>query len=617
MIINYILIILLLAGTGFGLWYVLKKAEGEEEDDQYENIFTEKHIVQMVSQEFSRTLKINFKDMNLTRKELELRNKNRAELRTNLKEAASGNRDAKNYIITYIRDIIRESEAIGINEMTINNVIKFNSPASLRPKDKFQIAMYIYNKKYGIEGFTQMIEDFDLAKPKTRDNGRVYYEIDNDDADRVYRALMEEYTLTFDDRLGILSQRIFEQFKGFGIVDMLFDTLIDEIDCGVSGIPKDSYEVRAAVGDQADLPFSYESCWIMYKGINVHVSCMPFDSQEELMRVCRNIYKYNAPVALSRRNAGIISTMKDGSRILVVRPPFSDSWAFFARKFDSTPSIAPEKLFSNDEGWIVPVTILKYIMLGLQNAMITGDQGSGKTTTLKSVISFFPEWITIRIQEKAFEMNPRFIYPDRNVVVFQETESYSMQTGLEYQKKTNGLVNVFGEIAELTQIGGYLQTCRVASLMGIGTNHSKTTEDLVRSFAIDGETEETVAQTIRFDIHMERELGKRYCEHINEIIPIRDRTYPTEEKGKGDAMNLNERYMKHSIEYQKRVTDRQAFEVREIVKYVDGKYYLLNLPSEDTMKAIAQNLRDEDRDAFYAEMAALPMDKVPERRVIA
>ena len=321
--------------------------------------------------------------------------------------------------------------------------------------------------------------------------------------------------------------------------------------------------------------------------------------------MCRNIYKYNAPKALSKKDAGIISTMKDGSRILVVRPPFSDSWAFFARKFDSTPSIAPEDLYKTDKNWIIPITMVKWIMIGLQNAMVTGDQGSGKTTFLKSIISFYPEWLTIRIQEKAFEMNPRFIYPNRNIVVFQETENYSMQTGLEYQKKTNGLVNVFGEIAELTQIGGYLQTCRVASLQGIGTNHSKTTYDLIRSFAIGGETEETVAQTIHFDIHTEREPGHRYCSYINEIIPIRDRSYPTERNGKGDAMNLNERYMRHTIEFQERETDRQAFKVNEIVRYENGSYVLVNMPSDDMIKAIALNIGESDREEFARDMEML------------
>ena len=268
-----------------------------------------------------------------------------------------------------------------------------------------------------------------------------------------------------------------------------------------------------------------------------------------------------------------------------------------------------------NENSIIPVTILKYIMLGLQNAMITGDQGSGKTTTLKSVIRFYPKWLTIRIQEKAFEMNPRYIYPDRNVVTFQETDTISMQQGLETQKKTNGLVNVFGEIAELTQIGGYLQTCRVASLMGIGTNHSKTTEDLVRSFAIDGETEETVAQTIHFDIHMERELGHRYCHYINEIIPIRDRTYPTDRVNRSNdrKMDIDTAYKEHSMEFQRRVTDRQAFEVRNIVTYKDGKYYLVNMPSEEIMKMIELNLSDSDRAIFRQELEALPKDK-PERR---
>lgn len=605
MVINYILVIALIGGLVAAVLYLIKKLSVTDEEF-YENIYTEQHIKMAVAEVFASQLKQNLKDMNLSRRELELKNKNKSELRRALKEAAYGNRTAKKYVKTYIRDIIRSTEAIGINEETIDNVIRFDEPNRLKPKDKFEIVLYVYNKKYDLEGFTKMIDVYSLNRKRYREDGNLYYEIDKDDISRVYKDVMSKYTLTYEDKLDILSQRIFELYKGLSVVDMLFDSVIDEVDAGVSGIPKDSYEIRRAM-DQGDTTlgnqtFSYECCWITYKGLNIKMSCLPFDSQEDLIRVCQNIYKFNTPASLSRRNGAVVSTMKDGSRIVVARPPFCDSWAFFARKFDSTPSIAPKDLFKDKNSDFV-IIIIKWLIRGHRNSMITGSQGTGKTTTLKSVLRFVPEPMTLRIQEKAFEMNLRYVYPERNIVTFQETETISMQEGLNLQKKTNGCFNVFGEIASAEASGEYLQTCRVASLMGIGTHHAKTTRDLVRSFAINGETEESVSQTINFDIHMENEAGHRFCQRITEIVPIRDRRYPSEiDKGQGD---IDEMLKRDTIEYQKRVTDRQVFEVRDIVVYEDGEYKLVNKLTDNAIHDICLNLPGNEKEEFLNDLKTI------------
>ena len=596
MIINYVLIAAVLGAIAYGVYYFIKNLSKVDEEE-YENNFTEEHIRQEVSEKIAQKLKQNFKEMNLSRRELEAQNKERSELRNALREAAYGNRTAKGIVKSLIKDIISQSEGIGIDSTNINNVIKFNDPSKLRSRDKFLICAYVYNKHFGLEGITKMIDRYKLAQPKYREDGNVFYEIDEKDITTVYRSIMKKYRLTDDDKLEILAQRIFEKYKGLGPVDILFDSLIDEIDSGVSGVPKDFYEIRRSVEEEENLKgmqYSYMASWITYHGINIRLSCLPYDSQEELIRVCQNIYKFNTPGALSRRNGGIVSTMKDGSRIVVVRPPLSDSWAFFARKFDSTPSIAPKDLFKDPNSWIV-VEMIKWIIIGHCNTIVSGDQGTGKTTTLKSVLRFVPEYLTIRIQEKAFEMNLRYVYPERNIVTFQETETITMQEGINLQKKTNGSINVFGEIASAEGSDEYLQTCRVASLFGIGTHHGKTARDVVRAFAVGDETEETVSQTINFDIHMQNEAGHRFCSRITEIIPISDRRYPSEKKNIGD---INEALKADTIEYQKRMTDREIFETRDIVVFKDGAYHFVNMPSDERIKTMLGNMLDSDKEKF-------------------
>ena len=48
----------------------------------------------------------------------------------------------------------------------------------------------------------------------------------------------------------------------------------------------------------------------------------------------------------------------------------------------------------------------------------------------------------VRVQETAFELHLRKIYPTRNILSFRETDTVSGQEGLDVQKKTDGSVNI-------------------------------------------------------------------------------------------------------------------------------------------------------------------------------
>ena len=147
----------------------------------------------------------------------------------------------------------------------------------------------------------------------------------------------------------------------------------------------------------------------MVSGINVHLECCSFESQAELERICNNIYKYEPTEVLSKQSGKVGGTMIDGSRINVARPPFGDSYQFYLRKFDSAPSIAPTKLV-RDKNKVIPIVMMDWMIKGQRNTAITGCQGCGKTTWLKSVIRFIPTEFNLRIQELMGELNLRYIH---------------------------------------------------------------------------------------------------------------------------------------------------------------------------------------------------------------
>ena len=61
---------------------------------------------------------------------------------------------------------------------------------------------------------------------------------------------------------------------------------------------------------------------------------------------------------------------------------------------------------------------------------------------LMAMIENIYDTMNIRVQETAFELHLRKIYPTRNILSFRETDTISGQMGLDVQKKTDGGVNI-------------------------------------------------------------------------------------------------------------------------------------------------------------------------------
>lgn len=561
-----------------------------------------------VTKMFNVLLGQNIKDMNLSRQEYDRREKEKNELRKALRESAIGNSTYKQYIVRFICDQMKLGR-LGVSEKNINRFIHFDNRGVLSGRDKWEILVYIYHYKflYGKDSIKQLILDYGLYLPVKSDDNRDTFEITKEKIDEIYDIEITEH-LSYEDKLNILARRVFADSKGFGAVDLLFDYSIDEIEGGVSGIPVDLF-IRHK--NEKLYEYSYKAIWIMFSGINIKLSFMGFESQKELIRVCQNIYKYNAPYALSKQNGYVVSTMKDGSRAVVVRPPFSDSWAFLVRKFDSVVIKAPEELIK-DENSYIPINMMKWLIRGCLTIAITGQQGTGKTTWLKSIIRFIPESLNLRIQEMTFEMALRAEYPKRNIMTFQETESIMAQEGLNLQKKTNGAVNILGEIATAEAATFVIQTSMVASRMTMFTHHAKTTRDLIISFrnnfletsgySNDIVVEEMVAETINIDCHMEVRNGRRYIERITEIIPIRDRRYPSEIY---TELSIDEKLKLDQMEYMHRTTDRVLFTAVNIVEFRDGRYVFVNMPSDKTLQKLEGMLNIDERECFYEEIEAM------------
>ena len=465
----------------------------------------------------------------------------------------------KKAAVDYVKGVLRLiiTERFGINGTNVDN---FLNDCLKSPKGNI-CRFYMLLRQYG--ELDALMEEKGLVV----ENAGLSVITDESLADIFERFYIAE---SFVGKTDILVQMIYQELFGLGIVDSLIEQPFDSIMGGTSNGGEDE-----------------KSLWVQYKGRNIYFQFAAFGNKEELERICRCLSRFEyATGQLSAQKAYIVGTRLDGSRVVVTRPPFSEGWSFFLRKFNHRYFSDIRELFC-DDGIEYADALMKWIIKGCQVTGITGDQGSGKTTLLMYLIGYINKSYAIRVQEMNFELYLRKRYPERNIVSFRETGYISVQEGLDIQKKTDGTVNILGEVAT-AQAGSYMiQMGMSASLFTIFTHHATSTEYLLltlRNYLMEygGFSDENLAMAqvlsvLKFDIHIMKDVsGKRYIQRITEIIPR------TSAYGKAE------------------------YKVVNLLECVNGQYRLNARISSKRMLEIGNCLSDAEREAFYEDMAKYP-----------
>ena len=617
-VINIILILALLAFVGLFVYYKVRESTVKETENVIVSRERDKYSIpkmqEFIKKQFDEITRMNLYDLALSEEEFERRRNVKYALKKALKGAGYADKSDKKYVKTLMFDLFRNN--YGVNNINVNYAIPFDDFESLTPQDKFEILLHFYKKEYKAEALTQIITKYNLDVPKYEFDPEVSsYVITAEEISSIFSKEISEDMLTFDDKLEIVVQRVYQGYKGYSVVDDIRDMNIDGVSGGVSGIPPSFLDQVTGMEDYLEqmngrkMPMSYDSVWIFYKGKATYLSFLSFGSEAELKRVCQNIYKYNNPGQLSESVGFKINEMKDGSRVVVLRPNFAESWAFFVRKFAPPTLISAEQLLIHKNKEKV-IELLKYLITGARVTAITGEQGCGKTTLLMAIMKYLYPTITIRVQETAFELHLRKIYPNHNILSLRETETITGQMGLDVQKKTDGGVNILGEVATDPVAAWMIQMAQVASKFTLFTHHAKTFPNLITSlrnsllkigmFNSENVAEVQVVQVINFDIHLKRGVdGTRYIERITECVPVEQKfEYNNDYRKEKTLEQKLDKFMDNSVEYFRHMTQNNNYTYHNVVEWHDGEYVFTHPITEENIKAMRENMSPEDMRAF-------------------
>ncbi|MBQ0139974.1 MAG: Flp pilus assembly complex ATPase component TadA [Kurthia sp.] len=572
--------------------------------------YTLEVLTEYISQRMLDITTSNLFAQDLTEEQFKRKKRRRKELKIALKKCNTGDSSSRAYVISYIFDLLVKEK--NLDERTVDYAIPFHLPGKMTSEQKFITLLHKLEKKNGFKALGEFITKFELDKPKP-DGG---YRVLEQEVDEIYKKVMGKGQISTKDKIEIITIMIYSSYKGFGVIDYIREMSIDGVSGGVSGMPEFSQDIFSDEDEEfvdhvkkVGMSSSLESVWVMYKGKKIHFSFLSFKTSSELRRVVTNVYKYGYPGQLSETKPAIINEMADGSRVTVMRPKLAESWAFFIRKKYDAKKVELTEVIKHENNE-APIKLLQLLMKSKRNVAVTGLQGSGKTTLLMALVEYINPALSLRIQETKFELNLRRLYSNRNILSFQETDSFSGQESLDLQKKTDGDVTILGEVATNPVAVWMIQTSQVASLFTLFTHHAKTFAELVFSlrnsllnegmFSNEKIAEQQVVSVLQFDVHMRQseETGERFIERITECIPA---TFANMDEAQKELINLTDTeskmdfLIKMQSVYYLQQTQTQQFIENTILEFKDGKYITVNPISDKRLKEMMYELNKEDQ----------------------
>lgn len=460
----------------------------------------------------------------------------RGRLRQALHKCSLGSEKDRLYVKEFIKEVLSEQLHLSKRELLL--LLPAERVYELSAQDCFELVLYVFLRKYGADGFSRLCEKYCL--PERRENapegkgsmrgktacpGRYGmswetacpggygmswetacsdgYEIS--EAEVRYMARKEKLDLSYPDLLEILAQRVYQELYGFSFCDRLIsaELALDGVSAGQNAV------------------------YVMLEGKKIRLSFLSFATENALARVVRKLSRNHPQAQLSRRNCAMVSGLLNNARVTVARPPAAEGWNFYVRKFNTVSARDLNELLTDQNAGLV-ISLLRMLVRGCVNLVITGEQASGKTTLLKALIRFIDGRYSIRLAEGALEMHLSELYPGRNIFAMQEYGEMRLNEILTLFKKTDTDVTICGEINEPQAAEALIQISQAGGRFTMCTSHHSTTQRVISymrnallkesGFQDEKIATEQVVEALHFDIHLETDKsGHRYIERITEI----------------------------------------------------------------------------------------------------
>jgi pilus assembly protein CpaF len=610
--IEWIISGILISGILIFLYYIFK--EKVEEEENTEDIYSIDYLCIQVKKIMNEIINMDIDVLRLNKRDLESRKELKRTLSDATRGCSQGNSFMKRLVFARIKKAL--SGELGISEDKIDDVLPFQAQDQLSALDKFEILMYLQKRENNYFMFREISKQAGWDRLK-KDGRGYYYDVTQEDVDRAYEKLYQ--ALSYDDKLNIITQRVYEETYGLSVVDLMImeDESIDSISGGVSGITTDNYKYREDDVFHGDIKKTktFESVWIVLNGKPMHLKFLSFGSKATLVRVCKNLSEHGRIGHFTSSEGGNKNHLADGSRVTTFRPYNASQWAFFVRKFGTTRNDELKDLIT-DQGCDYPISLIRWFIKGCVNMIFSGDQNSGKTSGLRAAVREMDRRQQIRTIEADFELYLNDEYWDRNILGTKPSKDMSFEKLIELLKASEAHTILFGETASLEHARHLLNLLLAGTKRIITTGHWPTADELVSYFVLSlggygtsgtQDVEQLVSRLLHIDVHYVKDHdGHRYIDRITEIIPyeMEEKDTVNEHHHMDDPEGILPALEKIACKID-RLTKRKTYYTRDIIIYRDGEYHMINPVSDRLTGIILHNLPPEER-ALFLEFNQLP-----------
>lgn len=600
---NTIVILLLLTAAAVSLYMVFRPQRERKKERNPEEYYTLLNLIAETERVINAIQNMDVEDLGLNEIETKKRIEQKSALRNALRNCCLGDPGMREYVREYIKSVLQKE--LHVNEQNIDYAIHFSKLDQESLAIQFEAVYLILSESRRTKVFGYLTTLFHIEKE--RSDG-IYYDMGEEEARSVFCQILREHgEFTYPEKLELLSQWIYAKLYGLDATDsLIYDDSIDGCSGGVGGLTRSSYYyLEEMLCNGKTKNNCYDTIFIMYQGKQIRLSFLGFPDKESLIRVVRNIYRYDAPDMLTAQNGYVFASRQDNTRITVARPPVSASWAFFLRKF-KTARYELDALLSG-KGKEDAIGLLKYLMQAEQNMTISGNPASGKTTLLKALVPFIDPRLAIRVAETVFETWFNELLPYRNIQIMQERGEAKIEDIINSFRRMDTDVTILGELLEPKMAGAFIEITQAGGRQSLCTLHHETVEKLIEylrnALMVYYDLKDPmiavqqVIQAIQFDVHMVRSAdGKRYVERITEIVPKKKPVYT----GKADFNESIQKYLKFSAE----LATWTPYEAVNILVFnpKENRYYLEHDLSKSGYERMQRQLTTEAYEEFQAFM---------------
>ncbi len=276
---------------------------------------------------------------------------------------------------------------------------------------------------------------------------------ENVDLEELFKEFINAVDIEMDEeQMANLLEIIKHEIKGYSVLDYLIER-------------EDIEEISVIEGDPIRV-FLRDVGWM-----DTNISMV---DREKIIEIA-NKMAYSLDRRLTAQEPRMNANLPDGSRLHAVIPPISQKATLTIRKFRQRP-FSPRELIDNKT---INSEAMAFLWIAVQsdtNILVAGSTGSGKTTTLNSLLTFIPNDQRVISIEETPELN--IFHPHTVRLVVNKERGISMSDLVKDTLRMRPDKVIVGEVRTPEEVKAWIDTTLAGQGKGsLATFHGLSTRE--------------------------------------------------------------------------------------------------------------------------------------------